>query len=214
MLKSTAKLLAIGMMLSGLAAAQSPSAPAKQAGATATVKPKTTQTGAKSSAASPAKAKSAKASKTAAKPAASLAKKTSSASAAEKPKPSPIKDDSARDKKVKVIAMDPSRRDPFVNPIQLQEDKIKNTAACTTGARCLAIDQVILKGVVQTQAGMIAMVENAGRKQYNLREKDPVYNGFVLKITGDTIVFQETTVDNVGKATSKEVVKRVTVPAV
>ena len=106
------------------------------------------------------------------------------------------------------------RRDPFVNPMQLQEEKMKGTTACTTGARCLMIDQVVLKGVVKTQQGMIAMVENAARKQYNLREKDPVYNGFVLKITGDTIVFKESIVDTLGKTTSKEVVKRVTVPSV
>jgi len=132
---------------------------------------------------------------------------------ADKPKPSAAKADSS-DEKVKTVALDPHRRDPFVNPLQLQEDKMKNTAACTTGARCLMIDQVVLKGVVKTQAGMIAMVENSARKQYNLREKDPVYNGFVLKITGDTIVFKETTTDTLGKSTSKEVVKRVTVPAV
>jgi Tfp pilus assembly protein PilP len=132
---------------------------------------------------------------------------------AEKPKPSPAKTPAA-DEKVKTVALDPHRRDPFVNPLQLQEDKMRNTAACTTGARCLMIDQVVLKGVVKTQAGMIAMVENSAKKQYNLREKDPVYNGFVLKITGDTVVFKETTVDTLGKSTSKEVVKRVTVPAV
>src|SRR4029077_16211732 len=131
---------------------------------------------------------------------------------AEKPKPSAAK--APAEEKVKTVALDPHRRDPFVNPLQLQEDKMKNTAACTTGARCLMIDQVVLKGVVKTQAGMIAMVENSARKQYNLREKDPVYNGFVLKITGDTIVFKETTTDTLGKPNSREVVKRVTVPAV
>jgi Tfp pilus assembly protein PilP len=73
---------------------------------------------------------------------------------------------------------------------------------------------VVLKGVVKTPAGMIAMVENAAKKQYNLREKDPVYNGFVLKITGDSIVFRETVTDLLGNSSSKEVVKRVTVPAV
>lgn len=86
--------------------------------------------------------------------------------------------------------------------------------ACTTGAKCLIIQQVVLKGVVKTPGGMIAMVENAAKKQYNLREKDPVYNGFVLKITGDSIVFRETVTDFLGNSNSKEVVKRVTVPAV
>jgi Tfp pilus assembly protein PilP len=76
------------------------------------------------------------------------------------------------------------------------------------------IQQVVLKGVVKTQGGMIAMVENAAKKQYNLREKDPVFNGFVLKITSDSIVFRETVTDLLGNASSREVVKRVTVPAV
>jgi Tfp pilus assembly protein PilP len=72
----------------------------------------------------------------------------------------------------------------------------------------------VLKGVVKTQAGMIAMVENAAKKQYNLREKDSVQSGYVLKITTDSIVFRETVTDMLGNSNSREVVKRVTVPAV
>jgi Tfp pilus assembly protein PilP len=91
---------------------------------------------------------------------------------------------------------------------------MKSTSVCTTGARCLIIDQVVLKGVVKTTSGMIAMVENAAKKQYNLKEKDPVFNGFVLKISGDSVVFRETITDNLGKQTAKEVVKRVTAPVI
>jgi hypothetical protein len=107
-----------------------------------------------------------------------------------------------------------SRRDPFINPIKMRNDSMSKTAACTTGAKCLIIDQVVLKGVVKTQQGMIAMVENSAKKQYNLREKDPVYNGFVVKITGDSVVFKENTTDTSGRPTTREVVKRVTVPVV
>jgi hypothetical protein len=106
------------------------------------------------------------------------------------------------------------RRDPFVNPVKLQAEKMSSAPSCTTGARCLMIDQVVLKGVVKTQAGMIAMVENSAKKQYNLREKDPVFNGFVQRITGDSVVFKENTMDNMGRSTTREVVKRVTVPVV
>ena len=197
MFKSTRQLLVMGM-LGGLALAQSSTSSTTKT--TTTAKPASTVT-----------------TTTTAKPAAKIAvKKVASApKAAEKPKPSPVKAAGNEGRiKVKTVALDSRRRDPFVNPLEFQDDKLRNTAACTTGARCLMIDQVVLKGVVKTQSGMIAMVENAARKQYNLREKDPVYNGFVLKITGDTIVFKESNVDNLGKATSKEVVKRVTVPAV
>jgi hypothetical protein len=106
-----------------------------------------------------------------------------------------------------------SKRDPFVSPIRIQGAG-PGGPACTTGPKCLMVQQVVLKGVVKTQGGMIAMVENAAKKQYNLREKDPVYNGFVLKITSDSIVFRETVTDFLGNASTKEVVKRVTVPAV
>jgi Tfp pilus assembly protein PilP len=91
---------------------------------------------------------------------------------------------------------------------------MRSNPACTTGARCLVISQVVLKGVVKTQNGWIAMVENAAKKQYNLHEKDAVQNGVVTKITGDSIVFTETVTDPLGRPVSREVVKRVTAPVV
>jgi Tfp pilus assembly protein PilP len=106
------------------------------------------------------------------------------------------------------------RRDPFMNPIRLAEETMRSNPACTTGARCLVISQVTLKGVVKTQTGWIAMVENAAKKEYNLRERDTVQNGVVTKITGDSIVFTETVTDPLGRPVTREVVKRVTAPVV
>jgi Tfp pilus assembly protein PilP len=82
------------------------------------------------------------------------------------------------------------------------------------GKRCLAIDQINLKGVVKAEAGMIAVVVNAMDKAYFLRENDPVFNGYVVKITGDSIVFKETLQDRLGKSFTREVTKRITTPAV
>ncbi len=141
-------------------------------------------------------------------------------SAAAMPMGKPAPQSAAAGKSVAPIAKKPatmaskSKRDPFISPVRLQTMGREGQPACTTGAKCLIIQQVVLKGVVKTPGGMIAMVENAAKKQYNLREKDPVYNGFVLKITGDSIVFRETVTDFLGNSSSKEVVKRVTVPAV
>src|SRR5258706_1593063 len=107
------------------------------------------------------------------------------------------------------------RRDPFLNPIKLQQDKASSSALCTTsGSQCLMIDQLTLLGVVKTQKGMIAMVENATKKQVNLHENDPVMNGKVIRITRDSIVFRESALDNFGRPTTREVVKKVTVPVV
>lgn len=107
-----------------------------------------------------------------------------------------------------------NRRDPFISPIRLSEERMRSNPACTTGARCLVISQVVLKGVVKTQSGWIAMVENAAKKQYNLHERDTVQNGVVVKITGDSIVFSETVTDPLGRPVTREVVKRVTAPVV
>jgi len=102
------------------------------------------------------------------------------------------------------------RRDPFVSPVVTH---IENTG-CTTGKRCLTPGQISLKGVVRSENGMIAVVVNSMNKAYFLRENDPIFNGYVLRITGDSIVFMENFQDNLGKPRTREVVKRISTPAV
>ncbi|MGH9499106.1 MAG: hypothetical protein ACRD3L_08170 [Terriglobales bacterium] len=103
------------------------------------------------------------------------------------------------------------RRDPFISPV------ISRTmlgSGCSTGKRCLAIDQISLQGVVKSDSGMIAVVVNALNKAYFLRENDPVFNGYVVKITGDSIIFKETIQDKLGKPFEREVTKKISTPAV
>jgi hypothetical protein len=104
-----------------------------------------------------------------------------------------------------------SRRDPFVSPVVAHS---MTGSGCSTGKRCLAIDQIALKGVVRADTGMIAVVVNAVNKAYFLRENDPVFNGYVVKITGDSIIFKETIQDKLGKPFEREVTKKITTPAV
>jgi len=102
-------------------------------------------------------------------------------------------------------------RDPFVSPVVA----IGSTGSgCSSGKRCLTIDQVNLKGVVKSEAGMIAVVTNSVDKAYFLRENDPVFDGYVEKITGDSIVFKETFHDKLGKTLTRDVTKTITRPAV
>lgn len=103
------------------------------------------------------------------------------------------------------------RRDPFVSPVVAHS---MTGSGCSTGKRCLAIDQIALKGVVRADTGMIAVVVNAVNKAYFLRENDPVFNGYVVKITGDSIIFKETIQDRLGKPFEREVTKKITTPAV
>ena len=103
------------------------------------------------------------------------------------------------------------RRDPFISPVV---NRTMTGSGCSTGKRCLAIDQINLQGIVKSDAGMIAVVVNALNKAYFLRENDPVFNGYVVKITGDSIIFKETLQDKMGKSFEREVTKRISTPAV
>ena len=106
------------------------------------------------------------------------------------------------------------KRDPFVSPISTATGVALPASNCSSGKRCLVIDQLVLRGVVKTEAGMIAVVANSLNKAYFLRENDPVFNGYVVRITGDSVVFKENTVDRIGRQVTREVVKKVTAPSV
>jgi hypothetical protein len=102
------------------------------------------------------------------------------------------------------------RRDPFISPVVSHA----GGSGCSTGKKCLEIGAINLRGVVRAESGFIAVVSNNLNKAYFLRENDPVFNGYVMKITGDSIVFQETLQDRMGKTFTREVVKKITTPAV
>jgi len=102
------------------------------------------------------------------------------------------------------------RRDPFFSPVVQQT----SGSGCSTGKKCLEIGQINVRGVVKSEAGFIAVVTNSLNKAYFLHENDPVFNGYVLRITGDSVVFQENMQDKLGKPLTREVVKRITTPAV
>jgi hypothetical protein len=102
------------------------------------------------------------------------------------------------------------RRDPFISPVVSRA----NGSRCSSGKKCLEIGTINLRGVVHGESGFIAVVSNGLNKAYFLRENDPVFNGYVMKITGDSIVFQETLQDRLGKSFTREVVKKITTPAV
>jgi Tfp pilus assembly protein PilP len=130
-----------------------------------------------------------------------------SAPAAAAPAPA-TKTDSKPKPEEKKWAMN-GKRDPFFSPVVQT-----NGSGCSTGKKCLEINAINLRGVVKSDTGFIAVVTNNLNKAYFLRENDPVFNGYVVKITGDSVVFQETIQDKLGKPFTREVVKRIFTPAV
>jgi Tfp pilus assembly protein PilP len=130
------------------------------------------------------------------------------APAASVPAAAATKTDSKPKPEEKKWAMN-GKRDPFFSPVVQT-----NGSGCSTGKKCLEIGAINLRGVVKSDTGFIAVVTNNLNKAYFLRENDPVFNGYVVKITGDSVVFQETIQDKLGKPFTREVVKRIFTPAV
>jgi hypothetical protein len=118
-------------------------------------------------------------------------------------------DDAVKEAQDKKWSMS-GKRDPFISPV------VNHTggSGCSTGKKCLEIGAINLRGVVHSDAGFIAVVTNSLNKAYFLRENDPVFNGYVVKITGDSVIFKETMQDRLGKSFTREVVKKLTTPAV
>ncbi|MGB9071531.1 MAG: hypothetical protein WCC22_02590 [Terriglobales bacterium] len=102
------------------------------------------------------------------------------------------------------------KRDPFVSPVVSH----MGGSGCSTGKKCLEIGAINLRGVVRSEAGFIAVVTNSLNKAYFLRENDPVFDGYVVKITDDSVTFKEMLQDRLGKTLTREVVKKITAPAV
>jgi Tfp pilus assembly protein PilP len=142
--------------------------------------------------------------KVAAKPAApvTLPATTAPATAVAAPAPKPAK---SEEKKYSMTG----KRDPFISPVVSRT----GGSGCSTGKKCLDIEQIAVRGVVKADNGMIAVVTNGLNKAYFLRENDPVFNGYVVKITVDSVVFKQNFQDRLGKPFTKDVVKRITTPA-
>src|SRR6266849_6699997 len=140
-------------------------------------------------------------------PAAASSTTSDSASAGQDEKASD--DDAVKDAQDKKWSMS-GKRDPFISPV------VSHTggSGCSTGKKCLEIGAINLRGVVHSDAGFIAVVTNSLNKAYFLRENDPVFDGYVVKITGDSVIFKETMQDRLGKSFTREVVKKLTTPAV
>jgi hypothetical protein len=189
-------------------AAKPAAAPAKPAAASAPAAKTASAVPAKPAAA-PAKTVAAKpvAPKATAKPAAAPVKVAAKAEApAASSDAGAAKQDQPDDKKYAMTG----RRDPFLSPVVSRN----SGSGCSTGKKCLDIEAIALRGVVRSDNGMIAVVTNGLNKAYFLRENDPVFNGYVVKITGDSVVFKETFQDKLGKPFTRDVVKKITTPAV
>ena len=98
------------------------------------------------------------------------------------------------------------RRDPFVSPIV----RVTGGAAAVErppGLPGLGVDEAVLRGVVMSREGYLAVLEAPDARTYVVRRADRLYDGTVQEVTGDAVLFLR---DAAGAApvTEREVRKR------
>ena len=96
------------------------------------------------------------------------------------------------------------KRDPFVSPVVARGPG----GPCAGGKRCLAIDQLEVHGVVKGPKGWIAIVTNPAKKTYFLNDNDELYDGSVIKITGDSVLFKQNVLDAMGRTSTRQIEKK------
>jgi hypothetical protein len=96
--------------------------------------------------------------------------------------------------------------DPFAIPIK-PGPSASSPQELPPGQAGLLVSQAELQGVVKMSGGNRAVVHGPHDRTYFLKVNDKVYNARVTKITDDAIYFEETSVDPLGKATKREIVK-------
>lgn len=100
------------------------------------------------------------------------------------------------------------RRDPFRSLIGPTPRVSREDAP--PGPPGFMIDEIDLQGVFQTRQGLVAMIRGPDNNGYSMRVGDKVYDGEVIRITPDSIVFRQEVNDPTRIERYREVVKALT----
>jgi len=100
-----------------------------------------------------------------------------------------------------------SRRDPFKS-LLVATQAAEFRGPRPEGIPGLLIDEVMVSGIFRTSQGYVAQVQSAeNEKSFLLREGDQLYDGDVVRITDDEIVFKQIVQDPTALKPFREVVK-------
>lgn len=99
-------------------------------------------------------------------------------------------------------------RDPF-QTLVIRQDEDPLTPSLP-GKRGLFLKQLRVKGIVRSNMEWLALVDTPQTPGvFFIKTKDEIFDGQVVAIREDAVVFQERLVDPFGKPYSREVVKRI-----
>jgi hypothetical protein len=102
------------------------------------------------------------------------------------------------------------RRDPFVSLVTPGVDKpprIVTPQERPDGVGGLAVNDIVVRGLVENRGGWLAMVGAPGGKTYSIRVGDKLFDGNVRSITADAVVLMQDVTDPKSLERQREVRK-------
>jgi len=100
------------------------------------------------------------------------------------------------------------RRDPFWDLLKGKSVKIKREAK--EGIEGLLIDELELEGILQKKGSYIALFKGPDGRPYDVKVGDSVYDGEIIKIDVNTVVFKRILTIALGGTKEKIITKRLT----
>ncbi|PYV92574.1 MAG: hypothetical protein DMG05_04360 [Acidobacteria bacterium] len=101
------------------------------------------------------------------------------------------------------------RRDPFrtldvVNSIQITAAPLVRPP----GIKGQLVSEIRIVGIVKSKGNIMAIAEGYRGRTFFIHPKDDLYDGKVIEIRNDSVVFTQTLTDSLGKKVSRQVVKK------
>jgi Tfp pilus assembly protein PilP len=102
------------------------------------------------------------------------------------------------------------RRDPFRSLLALGQREIAAPELRPRGLAGFLINELDLRAIASFQGRWQAMVEGADRRTYFIEVGAQLYDGRVVEISGDEIVFEQDVEDLLGARSTRRITKRMT----
>jgi Tfp pilus assembly protein PilP len=107
----------------------------------------------------------------------------------------------------RAYSYDPAgRRDPFRSLLVRPEDRALGSRP--PGVAGMSVDEIVIHGIWKTRSGYVAQVRATDNKSYLVRQGDLVYDGEVIRVGANEVVFRQNINDPQSVKPFREVTKQ------
>ena len=99
------------------------------------------------------------------------------------------------------------RRDPFVSLLNRGDVVRPNGAVRPAGLQGLMVTEIVVKGILKTTNGFVAVIQGSDNRGYIVHQGDRVLDGNIKSIVQDAVVFSEDVSDPLSTVKQREVRK-------